>query len=201
MREYKSYDSNFDVMNQKRHWDSHTRGIVEKRLETDTFYEFHTLNREEAVTLFELCVILLDDRRGHILAYVVHHFDRKLTSDIGEAQRKKGVPKESSLIRDGVYLLDEVCVSLYDHKFDLLEDEKKKKVVNDLMQGNVLLQAGEKSVPAKDFMKKILSETVAAYYSHPDVWSEIGYAGPAYPRGYVRSQTGLTDPWEARRDG
>ncbi|KQX56587.1 hypothetical protein ASD40_04085 [Paenibacillus sp. Root444D2] len=30
------------------------------------------------------------------------------------------------------------------------------------------------------------------------VWSEIGYAGPAYPRGYVRTQLGQLDPWEAQ---
>ncbi|WP_369127188.1 hypothetical protein [Paenibacillus antri] len=39
--------------------------------------------------------------------------------------------------------------------------------------------------------------TLEAYYSHPAVWSEIGYGGPAYPRGYVRTQLGQLDPWEA----
>jgi len=49
-----------------------------------------------------------------------------------------------------------------------------------------------------DFFKQLLHDTVSAYYSHPLVWSDIGYGGPAYPRGYVRVEKGLTDPWEAK---
>ncbi len=40
--------------------------------------------------------------------------------------------------------------------------------------------------------------TAEAYYSHLVAWSEIGYGGPAYPRGYVRTQMGQLDPWEAQ---
>ena len=27
---------------------------------------------------------------------------------------------------------------------------------------------------------------LAAFYSHPWAWNEIGYGGPAYPQGYMR---------------
>jgi hypothetical protein len=50
----------------------------------------------------------------------------------------------------------------------------------------------------KALFKKILSLAVDAYYSHPLIWSEIGYGGPAYPRGYVRAEIGNLDPWEAQ---
>jgi len=32
------------------------------------------------------------------------------------------------------------------------------------------------------------------------VWSEMGYGGPAYPRGYYRIEAGVTDPWEAKAE-
>jgi hypothetical protein len=35
------------------------------------------------------------------------------------------------------------------------------------------------------------------YYSHPHSWSEIGFGGPANPRGYVRMYYDRRDPWEA----
>jgi hypothetical protein len=38
---------------------------------------------------------------------------------------------------------------------------------------------------------------VLAYYSHPTAWSEIGFGGPASPRGYVRMGFNRRDPWEA----
>ncbi|MCK9918131.1 gluconate 2-dehydrogenase subunit 3 family protein, partial [Microbacteriaceae bacterium K1510] len=56
-------------------------------------------------------------------------------------------------------------------------------------------------VPQKDFFTRMLYDIVSAYYSHPLVWSDIGYGGPAYPRGYVRVEKGLVDPWEAKQDG
>src|SRR5436309_12917934 len=31
---------------------------------------------------------------------------------------------------------------------------------------------------------------LGAFYSHPLAWNEIGFAGPAYPRGYMRLPPG-----------
>jgi hypothetical protein len=40
---------------------------------------------------------------------------------------------------------------------------------------------------------------LAAFYSHPWAWNEIGFGGPAYPRGYMRLQVGVhgREPHEA----
>jgi hypothetical protein len=45
-------------------------------------------------------------------------------------------------------------------------------------------------------MRGVLSE----FYSHPWAWNEIGFGGPAYPRGYMRLAAGPSgrDPQEAR---
>jgi hypothetical protein len=193
---------NFNVMDQKNHWDAHTREVVEKRLHVKQQEHPRALTKEQSYALFELCTVLLDDKRQSVISFVVHHFDKKLKSDIGEAQRKKGVPEEATLIRDGLTLLDDACIQRYHTKFaEIVNEETKKQVVLDLMAGTLMMQSKETSVPTKDFIKKILNEAVSAYYSHPVIWSEIGYAGPAYPRGYVRTEMGLTDPWEARQNG
>jgi hypothetical protein len=132
--------------------------------------------------------------------YVVHHFDSMLKASIGESQRKVSVPKQSILIRDGLSLLDQACTETYGSSFDDLKEEAKKEVISELILGNLSLQREQKNIPVKDFMQKILNEATAAYYSHPIIWSEIGYAGPAYPRGYVRTEFRLTDPWEAKKN-
>jgi hypothetical protein len=41
-----------------------------------------------------------------------------------------------------------------------------------------------------------MQDVVDAYYAHPYAWDEIGYGGPAYPRGYMRLEGGLPEPWE-----
>jgi len=36
----------------------------------------------------------------------------------------------------------------------------------------------------------VMRAVLAAFYSHPWAWNEIGFGGPAYPRGYMRLQAG-----------
>ncbi len=38
-----------------------------------------------------------------------------------------------------------------------------------------------------------------AFYAHPYAWDEIGFGGPAYPRGYLRLGRGSREPWEDER--
>lgn len=186
MGTYESYYPDFNVMDHKGHWDDHTREIVEKRLaEGQTSYK--SLDEREAWTLGQLISVLLDEKRDGLVHYVVCHFDRKLSSNIGEGQRKKGIAPFSVLIKEGLRNL-----------FPEGEQVTKDKVGDMVVDKNVF-SCGSYSVPIKEFMARVMEETMAAYYSHPQVWSEIGYAGPAYPRGYVRTEWGLTDPWEARR--
>ncbi len=51
--------------------------------------------------------------------------------------------------------------------------------------------------PVHFFVQVLLKSAVAVYYSHPEAWNEIGYGGPASPRGYVRMGLNERDPWEA----
>jgi hypothetical protein len=47
------------------------------------------------------------------------------------------------------------------------------------------------------FQKRLLHDVVSSYYAHPVAWNEIGFGGPASPRGYVRMYFDRRDPWEA----
>ena len=47
------------------------------------------------------------------------------------------------------------------------------------------------------FQHRVLPDITAAYYALPVAWSELGFGGPASPRGYVRMDFDRRDPWEA----
>jgi hypothetical protein len=47
------------------------------------------------------------------------------------------------------------------------------------------------------FSELLLKDVIEVYYSHPAAWSEIGFGGPASPRGYARLGFDQHDPWEA----
>src|SRR5436309_1378747 len=44
--------------------------------------------------------------------------------------------------------------------------------------------------------RKVVLDAIEAYYATPFVWDEIGFGGPAYPRGYMRLEGGRPEPWE-----
>ena len=44
-----------------------------------------------------------------------------------------------------------------------------------------------------------MRSVLAAFYSHPWAWNEIGFGGPAYPRGYMRLAEGPPAPNRTRR--
>jgi hypothetical protein len=42
----------------------------------------------------------------------------------------------------------------------------------------------------------VMRGVLGAFYSHPWAWNEIGFGGPAYPRGYAVLGIGVGEPWE-----
>jgi hypothetical protein len=195
----KTYYPGYNVMDQAEHWDDHTREIVHKRL--DIPGHFSQLTDEEVEQIKALAALLIDDGRSLILDYIVKHFDTQLGSDIGEGHRMPNVPPFRTLVKKGLEALDRLARQEHDRAFVELSVEQQIALLVGLENDTLRLQSQDgTAIPAVPFFKKMLSETVSAYYSHPLIWSEIGYGGPAYPRGYVRTELGLTDPWEARKD-
>jgi hypothetical protein len=44
----------------------------------------------------------------------------------------------------------------------------------------------------------VMRDLLEAFYSHPWAWNEIGFGGPAYPRGYQALGVDRHEPWEGR---
>ncbi len=189
----------YDVMAMVDEWDPHTKEIVRKRL--GPFPEYKFLTEKEARYLALIAQHIVYDDRKEILDWIVHHFDQKLQSVIGEDQRKAGTPPEQVLIREGLKALDHVSKLSYAREFGDLDAGPQFQILSDLDKGKAPQIPEWAEIPQKELFKKLAGVIVAAYYSHPQIWSEIGYGGPMYPRSYVRIEFGLTDPWEARMDG
>lgn len=196
-----SHYPSFDVMHQKDHWDDHTQSIIADRLVRKE--DYHFLTDIEAEVLRCCCSLLIDDHRADLNQYILCHIDQFLSSNTGEGQRKPGVPPANRLIRDGIYALDQLSQRLYVNHFFHLKESEQQLILSDMSSGKNEPAAVAEiwgNVPPKELFNLLLKMTTEAYYSHPLVWSEIGYAGPAYPRGYVRTQGGHLDPWEAKRE-
>jgi hypothetical protein len=198
----KSVHSNypfFNVLNEKEEWDEHTREVVLQRV--DPFASpMPALDTYQTQLLKQIASHLLYDDREEILQFVVLHMNEMMQSNKGENQRNTGIFPQKQLVQKGLHYIDEISQKQFHLRFLELEEQQQLAVLEQLNKGEAQgISSWDKQLQ-QAFFKKILSTVVSAYYSHPTVWSEIGYAGPAYPRGYVRSELGLTDPWEARND-
>ena len=51
-------------------------------------------------------------------------------------------------------------------------------------------------LPAKHVWSLWTRYACTAFYAHPAAWAEIGFPGPAYPRGYKNAGVGKLEPFE-----
>lgn len=182
-------------------WDSHTRSIVLKRVRQPSTSSFNAFNRSEVAILRSVVSHLLYEDRDELIDFVVAHIDKKVAEKIGESQRKRDVPAEEKLIRSGLKALNDAAKTRFAAPFLECDAKQQFLLIRDLQQGNLGDVGPMKDLPQKELFKKLLGLTTEAYASHPTVWSEMGYAGPAYPRGYYRIEQGLLDPWEPPHNG
>jgi len=194
--EQKSHYPSYDVMRQQDHWDDHTQQVVQDRLSEQPAFRF--LTAEEVDQLKRLTGDLVDDHRQDIIQYVVGFIDQSLSSGIGEGQRKVGVPKAEVLLRDGLKAINKSAEKKYGQNLLSLDVGDRLQLLEQLSQNGAESVPEWTGISQIEVFKKLLNWSIEAYYSHPRVWSEIGYGGPAYPRGYIRTGIGQLDPWEAQ---
>ncbi|OXH83905.1 gluconate 2-dehydrogenase, partial [Burkholderia multivorans] len=104
----------------------------------------------------------------------------------------------------GLAALDTMARHAYGRPFASLAESDADALLRAVQQGQVdrkVEAAWAGMDPRMFFSKRVLMDICGAYYSHPFAWNEIGFGGPASPRGYVRMDFNRRDPWEARMDG
>jgi hypothetical protein len=123
--------------------------------------------------------------------------DDKLHKNSGDGYRDARLPPMREAWRRALAAIDGEATSRYGRRFHelgaLLQDDLLKAIQN----GAVDEKPWGDLSPKLFFKKRLLHDVVSAYYAHPAAWSEIGFGGPASPRGYVRMFFDRRDPWEA----
>jgi hypothetical protein len=175
-------------------FDDVTRKVVARRMEDIPERRF--LTGEEWELLEALAGHLLPQpERAHPIP-IVPWIDAMLADRGGEGFRRTGEPQDAELWRTGLAAIDNEARRRHGLHFIALEPASREMLLRELQGG--VVSDGWTGVAPKRFLIDFLLKTVAGiYYSHPDAWSEIGFGGPASPRGYVRVQLDKHDPWEA----
>ena len=177
-------------------WNEQTREVVRKRLTEIPERRFFTESEWEILNAACDRLIPQPDRPNDPVP-IAPFIDEKLFENRGNGYRYATMSPMRDAWRQGLRALDEEARAKWGAGLCALPDNQKDAVLRAIQHGDVVSQAWQGLPPKQFFKTALLHEAVTVYYAHPAAWSEIGFGGPASPRGYVRVQVNRRDPWEA----
>jgi hypothetical protein len=176
-------------------WNEQTRRVIDQRLSVPRDPRFFT--EEEFATVNAIASCLVPQPTGRPPIPVAALVDHKLHAGRADGYRQAGMPREGEAWRQGLRALDAEARRSHGVRFREISAAEQDAMLTRMQDGSLHDEAWG-SMPAKTFFNhRMAHDIILAYYSHPVAWSEIGWGGPASPRGYVRMDFDERDPWEA----
>jgi hypothetical protein len=184
----------YDVFDAAQTWDPATARVIAERMEVRGNFAFFT--PDEQPTLGALCdVAVAQDVEPRIP--VPELIDEKLAAGRLDGYQYADMPDDRDTWRLTLAGLDEVAADCHDgRRFAALDTPSQEAIVGDFTKGRLRSVSFDRLNVTRAWsvcMRMIL----AAFYSHPWAWNEIGFGGPAYPRGFMRlGPTSTREPFE-----
>jgi hypothetical protein len=189
----------FDVLEQTDHWDEVTRRVVLARVEK--LPPIRYFDEDEAATLGAFCDTLLaqhSEPRIPVLGMV----DAALHAHRLDGYRHADMPPDGQVWKRVARLLDAEAdrrsIALgpdageRSPAFAAADRELRAEIVGAFAAGAL---DGE-GMSVEKAWSVVTRMALSSFYSHPWAWNEIGFGGPAYPRGFVRLGAGEREHWE-----
>ncbi|MEO9254282.1 MAG: gluconate 2-dehydrogenase subunit 3 family protein [Tepidiformaceae bacterium] len=168
----------FDVTTQSQHWDEATRAAVLRRLEPPAAPRFFTEQEQAAASaLFDQLLFQPHEPRVPVMLLV----DARLADHETDGWHYETMPTDDQAWRVSLAGLDADSMGSNGCPFaECTWDEQ-----TDVLQSIQDLGAGEwHGMIASQVWSLWSRYGCTAFYAHPLAWNEIGFDGPAYPRGY-----------------
>jgi len=177
-------------------FDEKTREVVRRRIAQPPPRRFFTGPEQQLVEAIVARLIPQPDRAEPIpLAAMLDAF---MADGRGQGYRNEAMPPLEQAWRLGLAAIEAEARTRFGRSFAEAAPEDQDAVLRAVQSGEVDRAAWRGMDPATFFREALLKITAGLYYAHPAAWSEIGFGGPASPRGYVRLGLDESDPWEAR---
>jgi hypothetical protein len=176
-------------------WNEQTRRVIDERLATPSTPRF--LSEAEFITLEAIAALIVPQPAGRAPIPVAGLVDTKLLRNRQDGYRLAGIPREREAWQRGLHALDAEAQAAHDRPFHVLAAPQQRALLKAMESGELHSDAWEGMPPKIFFKHRLVHDIALAYWSHPTAWSEMGWGGPASPRGYVRMGYDERDPWEA----
>jgi len=184
----------FDVLDQSSHWDPVTTGVVLARVGMAPDIRFFTPDEEAVATA--LCNQLLgqdDATPPRERVAIVNMIDSRLAEQQTDGWHYEDMPADGQAWRDTLSWLDADASEQFGTGFAACSRQEQASLiqaVQDRGHGNW------HGLSAMRVWSLWTRYACTAFYSHPSAWTEIGFSGPAYPRGYKNAGVDRLEPYE-----
>lgn len=181
----------YDVLSQAGSWDKVTTGVVLSRLAPPPPLRFFTIDEERVARPLLDRLLAQEDDEARIP--VLESIDSRLAEGETDGWHSEDLPEDGEAWRRSLVALDEDALAVEgEHFWDL-----KRRAQNTLLE-RVRTAGTWHGLPAGRLWNLWMRYAVTAFYSHPWAWNEIGFGGPAYPRGYKALGLDRRENWEVR---
>ena len=179
----------FDVVAQSDRWDVVTRGVVLSRLAPRGPLQFFTVAQEPTARALVDRLLAQDDEPR---VPVIETIDERLAARRGDGYRYKDMPEDWEAWPRSVEGIDADAREKTGRTFAELRAAEQLKLIDRVHQ----LDGHWHDMPAGRLFGLWMRYVCDAFYSHPWAWNEIGFGGPAYPRGYKNLGLDRREPFE-----
>ena len=178
-------------------WNDQTRGVVRKRLTEVPERKFLTETQWSTLEAVADRVMPQPERSPQAKVPITPWVDAKLAANQTSGTRYHPLPAQSECWRRGLDAMEAEARYRFHRSFAKLDPAEQNMILEGMNRGEVMSPAWAPRLRPRLFLRHVLlREIVEIYYAHPDAWSEIGFGGPASPRGYLRLADNRHDSWE-----
>jgi hypothetical protein len=182
----------FDALDESGRWDPVTAGVVLSRIGMPPDVRFFTPAEEAIATA--LCDRLLDQHSGSRVP-VVPLIDARLAERQTDGWHYHDMPEDGRAWCESLAALDADSTDRFGIGFAAATAPQQEVLI-----GAVHGLGGDAwhGLVAKHVWSLWTRYACTAFYSQPSAWNEIGFPGPAYPRGYKNAGVDAREPFEVR---
>jgi hypothetical protein len=196
-REQPGYYPGFSTLKQKKYWDSATRKVVEERVSTKKPIRFFTADEARTMEAVVDRVLPQEDRTEERRIAILPGIDERLFENKLDGYRYDDMPPDQEAYRIAAKAFEGMARTLHGRGFHELSVREQEEILKSVHDAKPLAaEALWKRMNVERFWALLVADVVSVYYAHPWAWDEVGFGGPAYPRGYMRLEEGEAEPWE-----
>lgn len=191
------YYPGFSTLGQQKAWDPATRTVVLDRVRRQPDIRFFQPDQAALLAAIIARVMPQDDRSPERTIPILPAIDHRLYTNTLNGFRYEDMPPDREAYQLGLKAIAEMAQQRFQLDFTSLPIYRQELLLKSLHDGKLdPMHPVWQRMPVHRFWALLMEDCVTPYYAHPWAWDEVGFGGPAYPRGYMRLENGLPEPWE-----